>query len=104
MMRLAQKICEPERVDSYKVDGFVFEGGSFHVDGEGTVITTEQCLLSEGRNPHMTKEEIEETVKEYLNCEKVIWLPEGLILRKRMDMWMVSHVILPRRSGSSIHG
>lgn len=75
---IAQKICELERVDSYKVDGFVFEGGSFHVDGEGTVITTEQCLLSEGRNPHMTKEEIEETVKEYLNCEKVIWLPEGI--------------------------
>ena len=36
----------------------MLEGGSIHVDGEGTLLTTEMCLLSEGRNPHMTKKEI----------------------------------------------
>ncbi len=75
---VAQKVCELERVDSYKTAGFVLEGGSIHVDGEGTVMTTEMCLLSEGRNPHMTKEEIEDMLKEYLNCEKVIWLKDGI--------------------------
>ena len=74
---LAQKICEIERVDSYRTD-FVLEGGSIHVDGEGTVITSEECLLSEGRNPHLTKEEIEEKLKEYLNCDKVIWVKRGI--------------------------
>ena len=75
---IAQKVCELERVDSYKTAGFVLEGGSIHVDGEGTVMTTEMCLLSEGRNPHMSKEEIEDMLKEYLNCEKVIWLKDGI--------------------------
>lgn len=75
---VAQKVCEIERVDSYRTPGFVLEGGSIHVDGEGTVLTTEMCLLSEGRNPHMTKEEIEEKLKEYLNVEKVIWVKDGI--------------------------
>ena len=39
------KICEIEHVDSYRTDDFVLEGGSFHVDGQGTVLTTEMCLL-----------------------------------------------------------
>lgn len=76
--QIAQKICELEGVDSYRTDGFVLEGGSIHVDGEGTLITTEMCLLSEGRNPHMTKEEIEEQLKEYLNLEKIIWIKDGI--------------------------
>lgn len=75
---IAQKICEIENIDTYKAHNFVLEGGSFHVDGEGTVITTEMCLLSEGRNPHMTKEEIEGMLKEYLNAEKIIWLKDGI--------------------------
>ncbi len=75
---VARKICELERVDSYRTEGFVLEGGSIHVDGEGTLITTEMCLLSEGRNPHMTKEEIENMLKEYLNLEKVIWIKDGI--------------------------
>lgn len=54
------KICEIEHVDSYRTDDFVLEGGSFHVDGQGTVLTTEMCLLSEGRNPQLSKEAIEQ--------------------------------------------
>ncbi len=76
--RVAQKICEIEGVDSYRTEGFVLEGGSIHVDGEGTVLTTEMCLLSEGRNPHLTKEEIEQNLLDYLGCEKVIWLRDGI--------------------------
>lgn len=44
--QIASKICELEQIDSYRTDDFVLEGGSFHVDGEGTLITTEMCLLS----------------------------------------------------------
>lgn len=76
--QLAQKICELEGVDTYRTPDFVLEGGSIHVDGEGTLITTEMCLLSEGRNPHMTREEIEEQLKEYLNLEKIIWIKDGI--------------------------
>lgn len=75
---VAQKICEIEHVDSYRTDDFILEGGSFHVDGEGTVLVTEMCLLSEGRNPHMSKEEIEQKLCDYLNCEKVLWLGDGI--------------------------
>jgi len=76
--KIAQKMCELENADRYRLDDFVLEGGSIHVDGEGTVMVTEECLLSEGRNPHMTKEEIGEKLCEYLNCEKVLWIPRGI--------------------------
>ena len=76
--KVARKICEIENKNRYRLDDFVLEGGSIHVDGEGTLIVTEECLLSEGRNPHLTKEEIEDTLKEYLNLEKIIWLPLGI--------------------------
>lgn len=75
---MARKICDIEQVDSYRTEGFVLEGGAFHVDGEGTVLTTEMCLLSEGRNPHLTKEQIEEQLCDYLNCEKVLWVKNGI--------------------------
>ncbi|MDD3367577.1 MAG: agmatine deiminase [Lachnospiraceae bacterium] len=76
--QVAGKICELTRIDRYRTDGFVLEGGSFHVDGEGTVLTTEMCLLSEGRNPHLSKTEIENMLLEYLNCEKVLWIKDGI--------------------------
>ncbi len=76
--KIAGKMCEIERVNSYRTENFVLEGGSIHVDGEGTVMVTEECLLSEGRNSHMTKEEIGNKLCEYLNCEKVLWIPRGI--------------------------
>jgi len=76
--KIAQKMCELERVDRYRLDDFILEGGSIHVDGEGTLMVTEECLLSEGRNSHLTKEEIEKTLCDYLNCEKVLWIPRGI--------------------------
>ncbi len=76
--KIAHKVCELEGIDSYRTEDFVLEGGAIHVDGEGTLITTEMCLLSKGRNPHMSKEEIEDKLKEYLNVDKIIWIKDGI--------------------------
>lgn len=56
----------------------VMEGGSLHVDGEGTLLTTEECLLNPNRNPEMTREQIEAELKRFLNVQKVVWLKKGL--------------------------
>lgn len=60
------------------VPGIVLEGGSIDVNGCGTVLTTEQCLLNKNRNPGLCKEEIESHLREYLGVSKVIWLKEGI--------------------------
>ncbi|WP_439443208.1 agmatine deiminase [Listeria aquatica] len=78
--QVAQKVAELESADRYRLENFVLEGGSIHVDGEGTLITTEECLLSEGRNPELSKAQIEQILKEYLNLEKIIWLKHGIYL------------------------
>ena len=57
---------------------FVLEGGSIHVDGEGTVLTTEQCLLHPNRNPGRSRQDIEALLLAYLGAERVIWLGDGL--------------------------
>ena len=67
-----------EGYKAYDDAPFVLEGGSIHSDGDGTVMVTCECLLSPGRNPRMTKDEIEKKLKEYLGAEKVIWLPNGI--------------------------
>ena len=77
---VARKMCEIEQVDCYSLADFVLEGGSIHVDGEKTLVTTEECLLSKGRNPHLTKEQIEDALKAYLNLDKIIWLKRGIYL------------------------
>ncbi|WP_411348749.1 agmatine deiminase family protein [Paenibacillus sp. WLX2291] len=56
----------------------VLEGGSIHVDGEGTLLTTEECLLNTNRNPELSREQIEQHVKEYTNVQQIIWLNRGL--------------------------
>ncbi|MEA4924626.1 MAG: agmatine deiminase family protein [Syntrophomonadaceae bacterium] len=56
----------------------VMEGGSIHVDGEGTMLTTEECLLNPNRNPELKREIIEETLSQYLGVKKIIWLNRGL--------------------------
>lgn len=78
--QLAQKVCEVEKKDVYQTKDFILEGGSIHCDGEGTVLVTEECLLSKGRNPELSKEDIEETLRKYLNVEKVIWINRGIYL------------------------
>ncbi len=58
--------------------GIVLEGGSIEVNGAGTVLTTEQCLLNKNRNPHLNREKIESCLREYLNVSRVLWLAEGI--------------------------
>jgi agmatine deiminase len=70
-------------LDHLDIDRFeaplVLEGGSICVDGEGTLITTEQCLLNPNRNPELDRDTIEALLAEYLGIETVIWLPHGLV-------------------------
>jgi agmatine deiminase len=56
----------------------VMEGGSIHTDGEGTILTTEECLLNTNRNPELSREQIEAYVKEFTGSEVIIWLERGL--------------------------
>jgi agmatine deiminase len=74
---VAQKVLEIEGVDRYKAP-LVLEGGSIHVDGQGTCLTTEECLLNPGRNPDLTRDEIESCLQEYLSVDKVLWIPRGV--------------------------
>lgn len=76
--KLARKLCDLFGVDVYNRRDFILEGGSIHVDGEGTAMVTESCLLSEGRNSDLSKEEIEQRLKANLNVKKVLWLPYGI--------------------------
>ena len=76
--KMARKLCDLYNKDMYDFGGFILEGGSIHVDGEGTCITTEACLLSDGRNPNLSKTEIENYLRECLNVNKVIWLKRGI--------------------------
>ena len=59
--------------------GIVMEGGSIEVNGSGVVLTTEQCLLNRNRNPHLSQQQIEEYLKEYLGVQRVLWLAEGIV-------------------------
>jgi len=56
----------------------VLEGGAIHVDGEGTLLTTESCLLNPNRNPDFGREEIEEVLRQYLGVKQILWLNGGL--------------------------
>ena len=75
---VAAALCDRLGVDCYDAGDFVLEGGSIHTDGEGTLLTTEACLLSAGRNPGMTREQIAQKLAGYLGIRKVLWLPRGI--------------------------
>lgn len=74
---VGQKVLELENADRYEAP-IVLEGGSIHVDGEGTLITTEECLLNPNRNPDLSKNQIEGYLKDYLNVSNIIWLKHGV--------------------------
>jgi agmatine deiminase len=76
---VAQQVLKFEGLDWYK-SNMVLEGGAILVDGEGTLLTTEECLLNPNRNPGKSKEDVENILKEYLNVEKIIWLKRGIYL------------------------
>jgi agmatine deiminase len=72
------KVLEIEHIDRYKAPNFVLEGGSIHVDGQGTLITTEECLLNPNRNPNLSRKEMETRLQEYLSVSRIIWLAKGV--------------------------
>jgi agmatine deiminase len=77
--QVAQKVLEMEGADRYRTP-LVMEGGAIHVDGQGTCLTTEECLLNPNRNPHLTREDIEDQLRRYLSVSTVIWLEKGVYL------------------------
>jgi agmatine deiminase len=76
---VAQKVLEIEGADRYRTQ-FVLEGGAIHVDGQGTCLTTEQCLLNPNRNADLKRADIEENLRRYLGVSTVIWLGSGVYL------------------------
>lgn len=59
--------------------GIVMEGGSIELNGAGTLLTTEACLLNPNRNPHLNKEQIELHLREFLGVSNILWLGEGIV-------------------------
>ena len=63
----------------------VLEGGSIVGDGQGTLLTTEQCLLNPNRNPSLTREQIEDSLRTGLGVERIVWLGQGLLEDRDTD-------------------
>lgn len=76
---VAEKVLEIESAGRYRAP-MIMEGGAVHVDGQGTLITTKECLLNRNRNPRMNQDQIEACLKAYLNVQKVIWLDKGVYM------------------------
>jgi len=76
---VARKILEAEGRDRYEAP-LILEGGSIHVDGEGTCIVTEECLLNANRNPSLSRAEIEALLRDYLAVDTIIWIPRGVFM------------------------
>ncbi len=77
--RFAERMAGHLGLDRYDASVFVLEGGAVTVDGTGTLLTTEQCLLNPNRNPLLTRGEIEESLCSWLGVGRVVWLPHGLV-------------------------
>ena len=75
---IARAIAETLKIPVFD-HKFILEGGSIEVNGTGTCMTTEQCLLNNNRNPHLSRAEIEEFLKGALGVSHLIWLGEGIV-------------------------
>lgn len=58
--------------------GMILEGGSIDVNGAGALLTTESCLLNRNRNPHLSRGEIEQRLRDYLGVRDILWLGDGI--------------------------
>jgi len=74
---VAGKVLEIEGRDRYRAP-LVLEGGAIHVDGQGTLVTTEECLRNRNRNPHLSREDLERLLRRYLGVEAIVWLGRGV--------------------------
>jgi agmatine deiminase len=74
---VAGKVLEIEGFDRYRAP-MINEGGAIHVDGQGTALVTEECLLNPNRNPELRKPQIEEYLRSYLGVRAIIWLGDGV--------------------------
>ncbi len=83
--RVARKLAcprfKPKAVVEQQIHRLVLEGGAIDVNGQGTILTTEECLLSpvQARNPAITREALEQAFSTYLNASHTIWLNQGII-------------------------
>lgn len=74
--QIAQKMLEIEGLDRYRAP-LIAELGGIQSDGQGSLLTTEQCLLNRNRNAHLGKAEVTRRLEDYLGADQVIWLPRG---------------------------
>ncbi len=74
--RLAERLLAHQNIRRLEAP-FVLEGGAVHTDGQGTLLTTESVLLNPNRNPGMDRAEVEQSLRDWLGVEKIIWLPAG---------------------------
>jgi len=74
---VARKVLECEALERYRAP-LVNEGGAIHVDGEGTALVTEECLLNPNRNPDLQRGGIEQRLRAYLGVRQIIWLGRGV--------------------------
>ncbi|MDY5814562.1 MAG: agmatine deiminase family protein, partial [Bacteroides sp.] len=73
---VAKKVLHGEYVNSLDI---VLEGGSIESDGQGTILTTSECLLSPNRNGRLSREEVEEALKQRLSAHRILWLDHGYL-------------------------
>jgi agmatine deiminase len=76
--KIPPSIAEKLKMRRFEND-MVLEGGSIDVNGEGLLLTSEQCLLNKNRNPELTQEAIERNLQDYLGVTKVLWVGEGIV-------------------------
>jgi agmatine deiminase len=74
--QFAQRVAKSADVTVYRAP-LVCEGGAIHCDGEGTLLTTEQCLLNPNRNPHLDRQQVEERLALFTGARRIIWLGSG---------------------------
>jgi len=75
--QVASKLAQALNIKPFEAD-LILEGGSIDVNGQGTLLTTEECLLNPNRNPHLKRKQIEQYLKDFLNVKKIIWLGKGI--------------------------
>jgi len=75
--RVPEIIAERMGLKRY-ISPMVLEGGAICVDGEGTLLTTESCLLNSNRNPELSREGVEDMLRSFLGVQKVLWLRQGI--------------------------